>query len=192
MVIEGIIVTSNPDGRPHIAPMGAIVDDPSHDALERVLLRPYRSSTTFANLDRLGEAIFHVTDDVLLLARAAVGRLYDQPELTPAVAVNGWILAAACRWYALRVWQIGGGSDRAVIETEVVQRGRLRDFAGFNRAKHAVVEAAILATRTGFLPHDEIRAQFDRLAALVEKTGGPQEHEAWTFLARYLDEKIGA
>ena len=33
----------------------------------------------------------------------------------------------------------------------VVDEGRLRDFFGFNRAKHAVVEAAILATRIAFL-----------------------------------------
>jgi hypothetical protein len=60
--------------------------------------------------------------------------------------------------------------------------GRLRDFFGFNRAKHAVVEAAILATRTQILPAAEIEAEYRRLAVLVDKTGGEQEHTAFAFL----------
>ena len=46
--------------------------------------------------------------------------------------------------------------------------------------------AAILATRTDFLPLDEIQSEFRRLAVLVEKTGGPQEREAFAFLQRHL------
>ena len=39
----------------------------------------------------------------------------------------------------------------ATLHCQVVADGRLRDFLGFNRAKHAVVEAAILATRVAHL-----------------------------------------
>src|SRR5262249_35292563 len=66
-----------------------------------------------------------------------------------------------------------------------------RDFFGFNRAKHAVVEAAILATRTGLLPADEIEAEFRRLAVPGEKTGGPPEHAAFDFLRQYVRKKAG-
>ena len=68
----------------------------------------------------------------------------------------------------------------------VVHSGRLRDFFGFNRAKHAVVEAAILATRIHLLPRDEILAEFARLKTPVEKTAGPQEIEAFALLERYV------
>ncbi len=68
----------------------------------------------------------------------------------------------------------------------MVHTGRLRDFFGFNRAKHAVVEAAILATRTAFLALDEIEAEYRKLAILVEKTGGPQEHAAFALLCDHL------
>ena len=61
-----------------------------------------------------------------------------------------------------------------------------RDFFGFNRAMYAVVEAAILATRLAFLPRTEIEADFRKLGVLVEKTGGPREHEAFAFLQYYL------
>ena len=76
--------------------------------------------------------------------------------------------------------------ERVRIEAEVVHAGRLRDFFGFNRAKHAVVEAAILATRTAFLPREEIEAEFAKLAVIVGKTGGPQETEAFDFLRAHI------
>jgi len=36
-------------------------------------LRPFQTSTTFHNLKRQRAGVFHVVDDVLLLARAAIG-----------------------------------------------------------------------------------------------------------------------
>ena len=49
----------------------------------------------------------------------------------------------------------------------MVDQGRLRDFFGFNRAKHAVIEAAILATRLSLL-RDATNGQ----AAVFEGSGG--------------------
>jgi hypothetical protein len=63
----------------------------------------------------------------------------------------------------------------------------LRDFFGFNRAKHAIVEAAILATRTQFLPMDEILCEFRRLSVPVQKTAGPDEFRAFQFLLDYVN-----
>ena len=57
---------------------------------------------------------------------------------------------------------------------------------------HAVLEAAILATRTAFLPADEIREELRRLLPLVEKTGGPAERRAFAFLAAFVERAISA
>jgi hypothetical protein len=101
--------------------------------------------------------------------------------------VRGYILQDACRSYEFRVRALDDREERVRIEVEVVHAARLRDFFGFNRAKHAVVEAAILATRTDFLPLADIEAEFRKLAVIVDKTGGPQEHEALAFLWAHLD-----
>ena len=77
--------------------------------------------------------------------------------------------------------------DRTRIEVEVVDEGRLRDFFGFNRGKHAVIEAAILATRVAFLPADEILREFERLAVPITKTGGPAEHRAFALLKAHVE-----
>ena len=64
--------------------------------------------------------------------------------------------------------------------------GGLRDFLGFNRAKHAVLEAAILATRIHILPREEILSEFARLKTPVDKTAGPRELEAFALLDQYV------
>ena len=75
---------------------------------------------------------------------------------------------------------------RARITTRVVHRGFEREFLGYNRARHAVLEAAILATRTRFLPREQILSEFEHLQVIVDKTAGPQEHDAMNILTDYV------
>ena len=109
----------------------------------------------------------------------------------PASAIEGKILRDACRWYAFRVQSIDNQHERTEIVCRVVDEGRLRDFWGFNRGKHAVLEAAILATRTKFLPAEEILSQFEHLRALVQKTGGAAEHRAFQILTDFVQTEYG-
>ena len=69
MILEGIVTTLNDDETPNIAPMGPIVE---LEDVRTFVLRPYKTATTYRNLKRWGEGVFHVTDDVLLLARGAI------------------------------------------------------------------------------------------------------------------------
>ena len=66
----------------------------------------------------------------------------------------------------------------------------MRPFWGFNRAKHAVLEAAILATRIGIVAEDEIRREMERLAIPVQKTAGQQERRAFVFLEDYIANQL--
>jgi hypothetical protein len=183
MILEGIVTTLSPGGAAHVAPMGPSLLATAPDGTpERFALRPFRTAQTYTNLKIHGEGVLHVTDDVLLLARAALGALDPLPPCRPATAVRGWVLTGACRYHEFRVRACDDREERATFDAEVVHTGRLRDFFGFNRAKHAVVEAAILATRAHLLPREEIEAEYRRLAVLVARTGGPQEHEAFEFL----------
>jgi hypothetical protein len=103
--------------------------------------------------------------------------------------VKGVVLEAASSWRELEVLSIDATPPRSRIEARVVHRGLRREFIGFNRAKHAVLEAAILATRTHLLPADEIRDEFARLQILVDKTAGPREREAMELLTRYVQSR---
>src|SRR5260370_37191263 len=99
MILEGIVTTLGPDGTVNIAPMGPRVDA----GMKRFLLRPYRTAQTYGNLKAHGEGVFHVTDDVLLLAKAAIGSVEPAPALVPASRVRGFILQDACRYYQFTV-----------------------------------------------------------------------------------------
>ncbi len=170
-------------GEVNIAPMGPHVQSD----MSRFQLRPFRSAQTYKNLREHPEGVFHIVDDVLLLARAALGTVSPLPPLKPAEKVHGHVLADACRLYEFQVRSVDDQHERSRIDVDVVHTRSLREFVGFNRAKHAVVEAAIMATRTDFLPLHEINAEYAKLSIIVDKTGGRQEKEAFAFLADHLD-----
>src|SRR5437660_3438184 len=99
MILEGVVTTVAADGAINVAPMGPLVDPPSPGRdLERFVLRPFRTAQTYANLKAHGEGVLHVTDDVLLLARAAVGPVEPPPPLFAAAHVRGFVLQDACRY----------------------------------------------------------------------------------------------
>ena len=188
LIAEGVVTTVNSDGSPNISPMGPRVDR----IFTRLVLRPFQSSTTFQNLKRTGEGVFQITDDVLLIARAAVGQLAPLPQLMPAAQVQGFLLTDACRWFAFRVLDLDDSQERTTIRCTIIGSGSQRPFFGFSRAKHAVLEAAILATRVDILPREQIVAELERLAVPVEKTAGQQERQAFEFLREYVTRKLNA
>lgn len=184
MILEGIVTTTGPDGGMHVAAMGPWVEERERETgrITRLVLKPFGTSQTGSNLVRTRAGVFHLTDDVLLLARIVAGRLDRPPAARPAEAVSGWVLADACRAYEFAVDSIDDSQERMRLEARVVAEREGRPFLGFNRAAHAVVEAAILVTRLHILDVAEVRRKFAELAVLVDKTGGGREREAFALL----------
>lgn len=173
-----IVSTLDASGGVNLAPMGISWEG------ERLLVRPYRESATFRNLTLNGQGVANFTDNVLVFARCAVG---EAPFPTfQAERVRGAVLADACHWREFEVETADRGAERARFLCRVVHRGRVRDFAGLNRAKHAVIEAAVAASRIPWLGAAEVARQIEALAPLVEKTAGPEEREAYAFLLDHV------
>jgi uncharacterized protein len=131
-----------------------------------------------------GVAVVNLVDDVRIFARAAISNP-DYP-VVPAVAVRGVSLEAACSWRELTVRVVDSTPPRSRIETTIVHRGFRREFIGFNRARHAVLEAAIYATRVHMLERAFLESELARLQVIVDKTAGPAEQEAMALLADYV------
>jgi len=169
----------------HLAAMGPHVDEAAcrSGAIERLTLRPFDTSQTAANLGVVPEGVFHLVDDVLLFARVVTKAAGPPPPAHPAERVRGWVLDDACRAYEFRIAESDTSQERLRHEARVVAVHEGRPFIGFNRGRHAVVEAAILVTRLHLLGVEEIRRQMAALAPLVEKTGGAAEREAWALIA---------
>jgi hypothetical protein len=189
VILESIVTSVDGAGTVNIAPMGPRVETDSAGQTIFVL-RPFDSSQTYQNLLQTGAAVIHVTDDVALFAKAAVGKVDPAGLVRQFESMPWWPLVDCHRWFAVQVDSISDGSARIDICCRVVQSQVVRPFFGFNRAKHAVIEAAILATRTEFLPPDELRDQIDRLQPLIDKTAGPVESEAFQFLRQTIDDRL--
>lgn len=178
MIIETIVTTMDPEGAVNFAPMGVEWSE------EVIVLKPFLETTTFRNVSATRVAVVNLTDDAMLFAQGAI----SSPRFPagPAAVVRGVVLEAACSWREVEVTAMDDTPPRSRIETRVVHRGMRREFLGFNRARHAVLEAAILATRTHLLPAEQIRSEYERLQVIVDKTAGPREQEAMALLTEYV------
>jgi hypothetical protein len=183
VVLETVVTTLNPDGGVNCGAMGVEWGE------ERIVIKPYGGTRTLRNLRATGAAVVNLTDDILLFSQAALGD--PQPPTRPAASVEGAVLEDACSWREVRVEAIDDSAERAVVTTVVVGGGTGRDFLGLNRARHAVLEASILASRARLLPADEIRAELSRLQPLVDKTAGPREREAMAYVTGHLRAAVG-
>jgi uncharacterized protein len=178
MIRETILTTVGGDGRVHIAPIGIIADG------EGWIIAPFRPSTTFDNLIAVPFAVANYTDDVRIFAGCLTGRSAWPTTASDNVPVPR--LAGALAHAELAVVEVTEHEERPRFHCAVVHRRSHAPFIGFNRAKAAVVEAAILVSRLHFLPREKVEAEIAYLAIAVEKTAGAEEVEAWAWLTEAI------
>jgi hypothetical protein len=184
MIRETILTTISGDGRVHIAPIGIIADG------DGWIIAPFRPSTTLDNLRAVPFAVANYSDDVRIFAGCLTGRL-DWPT-TMADEVPVPRLAHALAHAELAVTRVTEDEQRPRFHCRVVRLLSHAPFEGFNRAKAAVVEAAILVSRLDLLPREKIEKEMAYLEIAVSKTAGAAEGQAWNWLmekvrAHYAD-----
>lgn len=174
MIRECIVTTINAAGAVQIAPLGLIA------AEDDWIIAPFRPSTTLENLQQVPYAVANWTDDVRIFAGCLTGRR-DWPT-RPASDVPVPRLEAALAHAELAVIAVTDDSQRPRFRCRVVSQYSHRPFGGLNRAKAAVVEAAILTSRLDMLPRDKIMSEIAYLQIAIDKTAGQEEREAWEWL----------
>lgn len=179
MIVETIFSTLNEAGTPNFAPMGIEWSE------DFVVMRPFRSSQTCRNLLTGGYGVVNISDDALAYVRCA---LYDEilPSF-PAVSIPGAVFRDACSWLELKVVAGGGTEDRADFRFRIMHTGRKKDFLGFCRARNAVIEATILATRLPFHDRDGALELLNQYMKIVEKTGSEIEKQALKLVCEYVE-----
>jgi uncharacterized protein len=182
-IVETVVTTINPDGSVNCGAMGVEWGE------QRIVIKPYGATRTLRNLRATGAAVVNLTDDILLFSQAALGD--PHPPTRPAATVEGAVLDDACSWREVRVEAIDDSAVRATVSTVVVDRGLGREFLGLNRARHAVLEASILASRARRLAAGDLRAELRRLQVLVDRTAGPREREAMEYVTRHVRAVVG-
>lgn len=186
MILESLVTTISSSGEVNIAPMGPVVTP----SLDQFTLRPFRPSTTHDNLFQTRAAVIHVSDDVTLFARAVMGTLAPPPATFPIFDGRFAVLQDCCRYFAIEVQQWIDDDLRPTLHCRVIHSEEVRPFFGFNRAKHAIIESAILATRTHLIPPAEIISQLAQLQSPVDKTACPEDAEAFADLKAFIARKL--
>ncbi len=180
MIYEAVIITRNEDGTNQIAPLGyQEIDD-------FIVLSPFRPSTTLANLERTNQAVINLTDNVAVIAGCLTGH-YDWPTVA-AKEIEGARLEDTLAHMELEVDHLEKDDVRPRFFCEIKNHEIHNSYKGFNRAKSAVLEAAILASRLHMLSLKKIDAEIEYLRIAIEKTAGDQELEAWGWLMDKVDD----
>ena len=173
--------------RSNIAPMGPRGGS-QHEYVTTAALQYFR------DLSQSGQhgprCVSRPLTNSLLLATAALGRPEPYPELKKLDKFDGYLIADACRWYSFEVIELDDSQQRVEITCRTVASGDLRPFLGWNRATHSVLEAAILATRVGILPDDDIQRQLDALRVIVDKTASDRERVAFRYIENFVNEHV--
>ena len=181
---ETIITTVDRSSTVHIAPIGIIAER------DGWVIAPFRPSVTLGNLAEVPFAVANYTDDVKIFAGCLTGR-----RDWATVAIEGFPvprLAAALAHSVLAVESVSDDGVRPRHFCRVVQEETHAPFTGFNRARAAVLELAILVSRLHMLPREKIDAEIAYLSIAIEKTAGPEEREAWGWLMEKVTEHVAA
>lgn len=173
-IFEVVVSTLSPDGRSHHAPLGV-----RYQGAE-VVLMPFKPSSTLMNILGSGCAVLNVLVDTRVIAGCVTGRR-DWPTL-PARIIPGVRLECALRHLELRLIRAQDDPQRPVLRMARVHEETHGEFIGLNRAQAAVVEGAVLVSRLHLLPRDKIESEMRYLQIAIDKTAGPEEHEAWSWL----------
>lgn len=185
-LIETVVTTTGRDGVVNCAAMGVRWGE------EELVFWPFDGTRTLRNLRAHAEAVVHLTDDVLLFVESALG--HPHPATRPATAIDGAVIEDANSWREVVVTEItpsAGELPRSMVRARVVASGTgTREPLGLCRARHAAVEASIVASRLRWLGGEHVSAELARLQELVDRTAGPRERAAMDYVRRYVAERL--
>ena len=184
-LIETVVTTAGNDGEVNCAAMGVRWGE------HELVFWPFEATRTLKNLRLRGEAVVHLTDDVLLFVQSALG--HPQPAMRAASVVAGSVIEDASSWREVVVTEIvpiEGNMSRSQVRARIVAAGTgTQPPLGLCRARHAAVEASILASRLEWLGAEQVWAELARLQELVDKTAGIRERAAMDYVRRYVVER---
>jgi hypothetical protein len=184
-LIETVVTTTGSDGVVNCAAMGVRWGE------QELVFWPFAATRTLKNLRFRGEAVVHLTDDVLLFVESALG--HPHPPMRDASVIAGSVIEEAGCWREVVVTEIEPTDDelpRSRVRARVVAAGSgAAQPSGLCRARHAAVEASILASRLKWLGGEHVWTELARLQELVDKTAGPRERAAMEYVRRYVAER---
>lgn len=172
MIAETIISTYNKDGTPNAAPMGAIMEDPSH-----IVINFFNSSSTLQNIKAKKSAVANLTNDIDLFYKATFKEANPNSKLPEelfgkAKLVNAPKLSSADAMVEMATNDLspcGKEKTKVVFGVKLVEATQNYPQV-YCRAMSATLEAIIHATRIQtFAKDDRRRLEVQSLLEIVNQ-----------------------
>lgn len=190
MIIEAIISTlDKKNGRANFAPMGVHLADHASSLARvgEVELCLYRGSQTYDNLYSTSEGVINLSEDVLAFVETAL--FSRELPSSPSKMVSAPRMSGASAIFEFSVVHFEAAAEPARVKGKILYHEQFGGFTGFCRARSAVLEAVIMATRLDRIPLSEINEYLDKCEQIILKTGGAEERKALQRVKDFLLKK---
>ena len=178
-VRETLVTTKNSDESIKVSPLGVYIDD---KILE---LKPFKPSKSLENILRNESGVINYVDDVRIFASCITSKKI-QINFKKVSKIDCSRIEKAISHTEFIVKDIKDDNQRPTIICEPINEETHKMFYGFNRAKSAIIELCILASRLGIIEDSKIKREISYLKIAIEKTAGENELEAWNWLIEYI------
>ena len=178
MIRESIVITTDKKNNVHVAPMGIIFKK------KYIIISPFVPSQTYSNLKEYPYAVINFTDDVKIFSDCILGK--KKFKIKPTKKIKSFYLQETLSYFEVKVSKYYQDSIRPRFNCKIINETMRKPFKGFNRAKAAVIEGAILISRLKILPLKKIKKELQYLQIAVDKTAGSNEKIAWTKLMKKI------
>ncbi len=182
MIIETIVSTINVNGEVNFSPFGIIKKK------NDIFISPYIPSKTLLNLESTKQAVINYTDNSSFFVDCIIGNKNFKKK--KCKNFDGFFLEGCSLYEEVVVKKIIKDEIRPTFECRILKTINLKKYEGHNRAKSAIIEACILASRIKLLEKEKIFKELDYLKIAVQKTAGLIEKRSWKKIWKYINDKI--
>tara|TARA_E500000331_G_C17123822_1_gene655064 strand:- start:403 stop:972 length:570 start_codon:yes stop_codon:yes gene_type:complete len=179
-VRETIVTSKNSDNTIKVSPLGIYI---YNDVLK---IKPFKPSASLENLLRNKSGVINYVDDVRIFA-SCITKKKINIDFVKVDKINCSRIKNSVSHTEFIVEQIEDDELRPTLICKPVNEKIHRMYYGFNRAKSAVIELCILASRLGIIEEKKIKEEIKYLKIAIEKTAGENELEAWSWLLSYIN-----
>tara|TARA_B100001027_G_scaffold201100_1_gene160904 strand:+ start:103 stop:669 length:567 start_codon:yes stop_codon:yes gene_type:complete len=171
MILETLICSTNFNEEVNVAPFGI------QKKKDIVVISPYLPSKTHENLLQNKFATVNHTDDAGLFVNCFLKK--KKFKLAKCQLIDSFFLKDALSYHEIEVIDYKKDKLRPSFFCKSLFFKNSAPFLGFNRARNALLEACILASRIKILKKDKIDQELNYLSTAIEKTSGPKEISLW-------------
>ena len=179
-VRETIVTTKNQDNTVKVSPLGIYID-------EGILkIKPFKPSASLDNILRNKSGVINYVDDVRIFTSCIIKKKINI-DFAATNIIDCFRIKNAVSHTEFIVENIDENNKRPTITCKPVYEETHKMYYGFNRAKSAVIELCILASRLGIIDNKKIDDEIKYLQIAINKTAGSNEAEAWGWLLEYIN-----